>query len=77
MSTIGAGLQVKMDALGARGWHTFDLHSLKEYITKKHQAENVTVESNYECRTIECRWTSKPRLGQKNRAYLAAHGIKV
>lgn len=69
------------EAIGGPRDVPYTLESLKQFIIKKHQANNVEVTQNLEtdCRypTIDCTWTSKPRLGQKNRAYLAAHGIQV
>lgn len=59
----------------------YTLDSLRDFIICTHNAENVQVIQHLEidCANpnVECTWTSKPRLGQKNRAYLAAHGIQV
>lgn len=68
-------------AIGGPKDVSYTLESLKTFIIQKHQAENVQVCQHLEtdCRhpNVDCTWTAKPRLGQKNRAYLAAHGIKV
>lgn len=68
-------------AIGSPRDVPYTLESLKSFIIQKHQANNVEVTQHIDvdCRypTVDCIWTSKPRLGQKNRAYLAAHGIKV
>lgn len=80
-STIGAGLHIRMNPLGLDQTIPYSLDLVRQWLIERHQAENVVVHSLRDdavrSHTIECRWTSKPRLGQKNRAFLAAHGIQV
>lgn len=79
-----AGLGTRVidsSAIGGPKDVPYTLDSLKTFIIQKHQANNVEVTQHLtnDCRypTVDCTWTTKPRLSKKNRSYLAAHGIKV
>lgn len=81
-STITAGRQMRTAPIGLPGVMSYSLSMIESWLINHHKAENVRVtavlpEDARADTKIECRWTSKPRLGQKNRAYLAAHGIQV
>ena len=81
INTIAAGRQIKAEPIGLQQKLPYNLHLVQQFLIQRYKAENVQVVALLDCDQrnprIECTWTYKPRIGSKNRAYLAAHGIQV